>query len=160
MIKLVKVTDDNLWDLIKLKVKEDQEDYVASNTESFLDAYLALSNGFNAFPYGLENNGTLVGFIMFGYGPTEEDEELELVHGNCFIWRIMIDRRYQGQGLGHQAMNSAMDFLKSFPYGPANLCWVSYDPNNLVARHLYQRHGFIENGMMADDEVIAIYEFK
>ena len=45
MLKLAPVTRSNVWQLLKLRVLEEQRDFIASNTESLVEAYLALSSG-------------------------------------------------------------------------------------------------------------------
>ena len=42
-IHLEKVTEDNVEDIVKLRVAKDQKDYIASNDWSLIDAYLALA---------------------------------------------------------------------------------------------------------------------
>ena len=42
VVKLEPVTRHNIRQLLKLRVHEDQRDFVASNTESIVEAYLAL----------------------------------------------------------------------------------------------------------------------
>ena len=39
MMEFRKVTSQNLWDVVKLKVKPEQKEYVADNTTSLLEAY-------------------------------------------------------------------------------------------------------------------------
>ena len=56
----------------------------------------------------------------------------------------MIDKKYQGQGFGKQALKLVLDFIKTFPCGESEACWLSYEPENEVARKLYLSFGFIE----------------
>ena len=39
MITLKKVDTKNLWKIVRLKVREDQQDFVASNAESIMEAW-------------------------------------------------------------------------------------------------------------------------
>ena len=68
MLKLAPVTRSNVWQLLKLRVLEEQRDFIASNTESLVEAYLALSSGGHAWPFGIYDDDTPVGFLMIGYG--------------------------------------------------------------------------------------------
>ena len=54
----------------------------------------------------------------------------------------MIDRAYQGRGLGRQAMEAALDFLRDKPCGPASFVWLGVDPRNRAAIRLYEKLGF------------------
>ena len=65
---LEKVNKDNVWELLKLRVKPDQENFVADNSTSVIEAYLALSVGGYAFPFGIFDGDTPVGFLMIGFG--------------------------------------------------------------------------------------------
>ena len=38
-MRLEKISQDNVWDVAKLKVSKDQERFVASNVESILEAF-------------------------------------------------------------------------------------------------------------------------
>ena len=53
-------------------------------------------------------------------------------------------------------MKLALDFIRTFPCGKAEYCYLSYDPDNTKAKELYSRFGFMENGEKDDDEVVAV----
>ena len=76
--------------------------------------------------------------------------------GNYSIWRLMIDRRYQGRGLGRRAMEEALRYIRTWPCGRADACWLSYEPENTGARDLYGSLGFRENGEMDEGEIVAV----
>ena len=61
-----------------------------------------------------------------------------------YIWRFMIDKKYQGQGFGKEALRLAIEFIKTFPAGKSEACWLSYEPENEGARSLYLKAGFVE----------------
>ena len=50
----------------------------------------------------------------------------------------------------------ALDFVKTFPCGKAEYCWLSYEPENQVARKLYSSFGFVETGDTDGEELIAV----
>ena len=56
----------------------------------------------------------------------------------------MIDKRYQGKGYGRKAMQLALDYIRTLPCGPAESIWLSYEPENEVAKKLYSSFGFVE----------------
>ena len=151
-----KVDQDNIWKIIKLSVKNEQEGFVASNTESILEAYTLVESDYKAYPFGIYENGNLVGFIMFGYGFSDEEDAPKINNPNYSIWRLMIDEKYQGQGLGRKVVEAAITYLRTDPYGKADYCWLSYEPENKLARYLYHSLGFEENGEMCDDEIVAV----
>ena len=139
-----KITWDNYSKIIKLRVTKEQDDYVARNTSSLIHAYIALSQGeIVPYPFGIYLGKKPVGFVMIGYNGYE-DGDPEFMKNTYFIWRLMIDKRYQGRGYGRQAFQMALDFVRTLPNGPAELCWLSYEPENEVAKKLYASFGFVE----------------
>ena len=155
-MELRKVTSENLFPIVKLSVNESQQNFVASNTESILEAYVTVTAGNVALPFGLYEEGELVGFVMFGYGGIGEEDEPKICEGNYCIWRLMIDKHFQGRGLGKKAMEAALSYIRTWPCGKAEYCWLSYEPENTVAAGLYRSFGFVENGEMDGDEIVAV----
>ena len=79
----------------------------------------------------------------------------EIAKGNYNLWRLMIDKAYQSRGFGREAVKLALDFIKSLPCGEAEYFWLSYEPENEVARWLYRSYDFEETGEMDGEEPIA-----
>ena len=61
-------------------------------------------------------------------------------------------------GYGREALKLALDYIRTFPAGPAEYCWLSYEPENEVARKLYASFGFVEEPEMPKgwDEIPAL----
>lgn len=156
MIRLEKVNANNIWQLMELEVYESQRKFVATNVESILEAYCAITAGGIALPYGIYNTDRPVGFLMIGYGDADWENAPKIASGNYSLWRFMIDKRYQGKGYGKEAMAAVLKLIRSLPCGPANHCWISYEPENTVARKLYESFGFRENGEMDGEEIVAV----
>ena len=157
MLKLEKVNSKNVWKLLKLRVSPEQEDFVASNTESIIEAYLAVTSGGHAFPFGIFEDDTPVGFLMIGFDADDSYENPpQIAHGNYCIWRLMIDENHQHRGYGQEALRLALDFIRTFPCGPAEYCYLSYEPENTHAKKLYASFGFTENGEMDGEEIVAV----
>lgn len=70
----------------------------------------------------------------------------------------MIDKEYRHKGYGREAMKLALDYIRTFPAGKAEYCWISYEPENEVARQLYRSFGFVEAEKMPRgwDEIPAL----
>ncbi len=157
-MRLEKVGGKNIWELMKLEVKDEQESFVAPNTTSILEAYVTITSGGQVWPFGIYEGKDPVGFLMISYGVDESWENPPPVaRDNYVLWRLMIDKRVQGRGYGRRALGLALDFIRTFPCGEAEYCWLSYEPENFVARRLYQSFGFEEiKGMMDGDEQVAL----
>ena len=159
MLKLIPVDGHNVWDILELRVHKNQEDFVARNDISIIEAYIAITNTASAFPFGIYDDDTLVGFLMVGFGVDDSwDDAPTIAYDNYSLWRLMIDKRYQGQGYGRKAVRLALDFIRTLPCGPATYCWLSYEPDNTVAKKLYQSFGFIETGETDGEELIAVLQ--
>ena len=157
MIRLEKISYDNFREVIKLKVADAQMTFVAPNDISLMEAYLTLDAGGKVFPFGIFHDETPVGFVMISYGIDDAwDEPPGIADNNYYIWRFMIGEQYQKLGYGRQAFRLVLDYIHSYPCGKAELCWLSYEVDNDVARKLYRSFGFEETGEVVDDEVIAL----
>ena len=167
-ITLEKITYQNYIKVIwGLKVSRKQKNYVASNKGSLAEAYVAITNGGVALPFAICRNKKPIGFLMIGYGANDEDYKDEdpafvaMAKQSYCLWRFMIDKRYQGKGYGRKAMQLALDYIRTFPCGKAKSCWLSYEPENEVARKLYASFGFVEHPEFYKDgeEMPAILNF-
>ena len=67
---------------------------------------------------------------MVGYYPdleyarkwAEEDEDTPYFMDKSYlIWRFMIDKKYQGKGYGKEALQLALDYIRTFPVGEAGI---------------------------------------
>ncbi|MGM9550089.1 MAG: GNAT family N-acetyltransferase [Faecousia sp.] len=156
MIRLRKIDARNIWDITALEVREDQRTFVATNTQSILEAYCAITNGGVAMPFGIYDGETPVGFVMIGYGCDDWEDAPPIARENYSVWRLMIDQNFQGKGYGKAALAEALDYIRTFPRGKAEYCYLSYEPENAVAKRLYHSFGFWENGEMDGEEIVAV----
>ncbi len=157
MLHLEELNNDNIWDVADLKVFRAQKSFVASNEWSIVQAYAVRNTPCKVFPFGIFKGKKPVGFIMIAYNVAASyDEPLEIHKDNYYIWRFMIDKRYQGRGYGREAMQLALDFIRTWPCGEAEYCSLSYEPENEVAAKLYRSFGFVETGDMDGGEVVAV----
>ena len=108
-IHLERITFDNVGKVLKLRVAKDQKGFVGSNEQSLALAYATLADGDPVFPFAIYHGKTPVGFIMIdydddwtGYGRDAwlNSEDYRFYKGKPFyyIWRFMIDKRYQHRG--------------------------------------------------------------
>lgn len=157
MLKLRKLTSKNVWKIVNLEVYSNQKNMVATNAESIIEAYIADKENDIAYPFGIFDNNTPVGFLMIGYGVDHNWKDApEILKNSYSLWRLMIDKKYQRKGYGRQAIQLALDFIKTWPNGEAEYCYLSYEPENQIAKKLYESFGFKETGDKDEDELIAI----
>lgn len=157
MLRLEKVNGKNIWELLKLYVSEEQKSFVAGNDISIIEAYAVTTENGYAFPFGIYEDATPVGFLMIGFDTNDYwDDDPPIAKGNYNLWRLMIDQNHQKKGYGKEAVRLALEFIKTFPCGEAEYCWLSYEPENEIASRLYRSLGFVETGEMDGEELIAI----
>jgi len=146
VIELRKITSENFEECIRLDLTEEQQKYVASNAYSLSEAYALLNDGkYIPMPYAIYNDDIMVGFIMAEYQPIDEDdpEDDENVY---YLPRLMIDKRYQGNGYGKKAMLKMIEIMRTFPYGEAEAVVLSCSRENTAAYELYKSLGFVDTG--------------
>ncbi len=144
-VHLEKLIWDTVDDVLKLSVAKEQKSFVASNKDSMVDAYFAMTEDkVPVFPFGIYLGKKPVGFIMISYDIPWAGQYYGLPEGYYYIWRFMIDKRYQGNGYGREALKLAVDFIRTAPCGKAEYCWLSFEPENETARKLYLSFGFEE----------------
>lgn len=158
MIQFKEITNANIWKVCALEPFEEQKDFVAENIQSLAEAYATRNEGNNALPLAVYDDDDLVGFVMIGKGTVGEENESDLIRENYSLWRLMIDKSYQGRGLGKQTIDAAVALIRTFPFGEAKRVWLSYEPENTRARDIYRKYGFAENGEMCGNEIVAVYE--
>lgn len=139
MIQFKEIDRDNFFDVIELRVSEKQKSFIAPNVFSLAQA--------KAFPecicLAIYHNDTLVGFTM--YCMDFEDKEY-------WIYRLMIDAKFQGKGYGRAAMEKLIHHIKQDK--EHQVIYISFEPENSGARHLYEKLGFEPDGRVIDGEIV------
>ncbi|MBB4825481.1 diamine N-acetyltransferase [Sporosarcina luteola] len=147
MLQLKPITKDNWIEAISLRVRDDQVKFVASNAVSL--AQLNFLKQFHA--KGLYLDDEMVGFTLFGID--EEDDQY-------WIYRMMIDQKHQGQGYGKQAVQLVVEDIQKMKEDRHQTVTLSYEPQNEVAKRLYEQLGFQEvEGFVVDGEQVARFHF-
>ncbi len=139
MILLKSVDENNFEEVIKLKVSEDQQTFVATNVFSIAQSKVLPE----CIPLAVYDDEELVGFAM--YAMDREDNEY-------WIYRLMIDEKYQSKGYGRAAMEALIKHISADK--EHNIIYISFEPENKRAKALYVSLGFVPDGRMIEDEVI------
>ena len=138
-ITLQEITKDTLWPIMKLKVEEAQQKFVAPNSFSLAEAYFSKEAWFRAIYAG----EVPVGFVML-YIDQEKPE--------YYLWRLMVAAEHQGNGYGYQAMQLVIDYVKTLP--GARQLLSSYVPGDGNPAPFYYKLGFEETGEWDDNEKV------
>ncbi|HCD46019.1 MAG TPA: spermidine acetyltransferase [Lachnoclostridium sp.] len=145
MITLNSISRDNFHDVINLSVFDEQKAYVASNVYSLAQAKAQPE----CVPLAVYNDSDLVGFVM--YGMDFDDKEY-------WIGRIMIDSKYQQMGYGRAAMQCVLSILRQDP--DHDKVYLSFEPENLTAKKLYEELGFVADGRVIDGEIVYCLHYR
>jgi diamine N-acetyltransferase len=146
VVTLQEITQENLDDILNLKVTSKQENFVASNARSLAQALFYQEVTWYRAIYADE---TPVGFVML------EDDP---VNSSYFLWRFMIDARFQKRGFGRQALKLAIEYAKTRP--GAKALFTSCVSGDGSPGKFYAKMGFIYTGEMDEDgEQIMQYKF-
>jgi diamine N-acetyltransferase len=130
MVEFVEINEENYEAVLQLKVTEAQGKFVAQNVRSIADAYLYREAG-DVFPYAVQDGDKVVGFILLD----EDEEEKELM-----IWRMMVDKDYQGQEYGRAIVEKVMAMFESDDR--FDVLIADYVKGNVVMGKLLESLGF------------------
>ena len=147
-INLIDLTPDNWREVNSLKVKPEQQKYVAENVGILARAFAYRSD--NSKVHVVSTGDIPIGLIM------QRDILLEnkLI---CILDQFMIDGRYQGKGFGKKAMEVWLSMIKSDEsYDSIDLCFVQGD---IIAEKMYESLGFIRI-FEDDDEDELVMSYK
>lgn len=155
MITLRQITLENRREVFRLEVSESQRRYVASNLSSVASCYVLATNGGCPLPFAIYADEQAVGFVLIVYGITGY-ELPRVAENNYCILRLMIGEQYQKRGYGREAMLKILEYIRTFPAGPAEYCWIQYESDNTIAKKLYESFGFCENGEISENEPVTV----
>jgi histidinol dehydrogenase len=136
------VGDHNVDELIKLQTTPEQERFVASVPKSLAQAAYRPPGR----PLGLYAGGVPVGFLLLW--DARRDPDIEDRADELYIWRLMVDARFQRQGHGQAAMRWVIDEARRMGVARVGL---SHVPENAVGA-FYERFGFRYTGKVNDGE--------
>ena len=127
VISIREITKENWIEAVKLKVKKEQEAFVASNAIS-----LAQSK-FQPFLecFGIYSEDEMVGFSAVAQNPADK---------KVWLVRHMVDAKHQGRGYGKASLKKIIEYLRE-KFSCSEL-YLDVAPENEVATNLYKKVGF------------------
>jgi diamine N-acetyltransferase len=145
-VTLEEITAETLRAIIELHVSPSQQKYIASNAVSIAEAHFNPGGWFRAV-----YSGRLpVGFVML-FNPTipgaiasDPVEPTDMV-----LWRLMIDHRYQGQGLGCLTLDAVRRHIAAM--GGFRRLLSSFLPGPDGPERFYLSYGFSKTGRYWDE---------
>jgi diamine N-acetyltransferase len=97
--------------------------------------------------WSVHDGDQLVGFVMISDGIETLDDDLV---GPYYLWRLLIDERFQGLGYGTAAIDAVVAYLRTRP--GADFLWTSCQAGDGSPQPFYLRYGFVRTGEVRWDE--------
>lgn len=150
-LRLDPITDDTMYDVLKLRTHKTQEAFVAPMAYSYGNAlFPEVFEGAPLVPWmrAVVADGEIVGFVMLAL-TTEH-------HPEPFLWRLLIDRLHQRRGIGTRVLDLIVDECEAM--GDRTLL-VSWKEGRGSPGPFYLRYGFEPTGQIVDGETEARKSF-
>jgi len=144
-VTLREITRDTVRAIVNLSVSDSQKGFVAPNAVSLAQALFHPEAWYRAIYVGDEP----AGFVML------EDHSLDIptpAKPEVSLWRLMIDSRFQGQGVGRAAMLQVIEHVRR--KGVFTSLHTSYVPGEGCPEPFYRGLGFQPTGEMDGQEVV------
>ena len=145
LVSLREITADTVRLITSLSVSPDQQGFVASNAVSLAQALFSEEAWYRAIYAG----ESPAGFVML------YDESLRATPPptpEVVLWRLMIDARFQGQGIGRLALRNVIDRVRS--KGLFSSLVTSYIPGPGCPERFYLGAGFKHTGKVDGGEPV------
>ena len=140
-VMLRPVTEENRPALEALRVATAQLAFVSSVTDSLAEAEEHADA--NPLVFGLYDRETPVGFVMIA---NEVDDPDYISH---FVWKLLIDERFQRRGYGTAALDLVAGYFRS--KGVLTM-WTSAGEGEGSPIPFYERYGFVHDGVHEEDD--------
>lgn len=144
MITLQEINAKNFWDIVELNVHSKQKELVTSNAVSIAQAKVQPE----CVPLAIFNDDQPVGFVM--YCVDRDDNEY-------WIYRLMVDMRFQGKGYGRQAMEQVTKIIQQD--NSRHKIYLGVHPDGGASVELYKSLGFVFNGQVFGNEHIMVLDY-
>ena len=144
MVSLRPLTDENREAAEALRVAPGQERFVSNVAESLREA--AEHPGAHAQYWVVYAEDTPVGFVMIA---DEVDAPEYTPH---YLWKLLIDERYQRRGFGTAVLDLVVEHFRDPPGAEVLNTSAGQGEGSPIA--FYERYGFERTGEVLHDEAV------
>jgi len=150
-VTLEEITAANREAVLALRVTPGQEQFVSSVRDSLAEAaeYPHARPWYRAV-YATGEPAGPVGFVMVSWNCEPQPPE---IIGPWFLWKLLIDERYQGRGYGAAVVRQIAGLVRA--EGATELL-TSYVPEDGGPAGFYQRLGFVPTGELDDTGEVIV----
>jgi diamine N-acetyltransferase len=145
-VTLREITAETVRSVIRLATAPGQDRFVAPNAVSLAQALFSPEAWYRAAYRGEE----LVGFVMVS---DEANQVPPKEQPGIGLWRLMVDQRFQGQGIGREIVNRVAEHARTRGY---DRLFTSYVPGPDGPESFYLGMGFVPTGEVDHGEVVAV----
>ena len=151
------VTDADRQAALEIRRGPGQDAFVSSVETSFADA--AEYPEACARYWAAYDGDEIVGFLMLSDGIPEATlaEDPTLI-GPYFLWRLLIDERYQRMGYGTAALDALLAYVRTRP--GADTLIVSCGQGEGSPQPFYEGYGFVSTGRIHDGELVLELDLR
>ena len=150
MVSLRPLTESNRQAVEALRVSPDQEPFVSTVAESLREA--AEHPDAHALYWAVYDDDTPVGFVMIA---DEVDNPDYIPH---YLWKLLIDERYQRQGFGTATLDLIVEYFRGRP--GVEVLNTSAGRGDGSPIGFYEGYGFERTGEVRFDEVMLRLELR
>lgn len=137
-VEFREITRETVRAVCALRVADGQRDFVAENALSIAQAHFDPRHWMRA----IYADDELAGFLL-----TLEDAS----HGDYYVWRFMVDARFQRRGIGRRAMELLLERWQALGAADAKLSVID---ENRGAIALYETVGFRSTDEYVNGELV------
>lgn len=139
------VTEDDEEAVMGLRRGPGQERYLGRMISHFEDAIADAKACPRYWSVHDAATGQLVGFVMISDNiPAETLAVDDEMVGPYFLWRLLIDHRYQGRGYGRATIDAVVEYVRTRP--GAEFLLTSCKAGDGSPQPFYLRYGFEKTG--------------
>src|SRR5262245_29613915 len=148
------VNDEDRAAVLRLERAPGQERYLGSMESHFEDAIEDAQA--NPRYWSVHDGDQLVGFVMISDDiPAETLAADDDIVGPYFLWRLLIDRRFQRRGYGAATIDAVAEYVKANPN--AEVLLTSCKPGDGSPQPFYLHYGFTPTGrQMWGEDLLAL----
>jgi diamine N-acetyltransferase len=149
VVSLRPITDANRNAVEALSVTPEQGRFVSGVRESILEA--SEEPDAQALIWAVYDEETPVGFVMIA------DEVGSPDYIPHFLWKLLIDERFQRQGFGTASLDLIVEYFRNRGVGTM---WTSVGQGQGSPVTFYERYGFKRTGKFHGDEILLSLEIS
>ena len=151
VVSLQPLTDSNRAEIESLRTSPGQEKFVSSVVDSLLEA--AEEPGGHAIYWGVFDDETPVGFVMIS------DEVDGPEYFPQYLWKLLIDERFQRRGYGTATLDLIVEYFRSRP--GVEVMRTSAGQGDGSPLPFYERYGFERTGdIVFNNEVLLRLQLR